>query len=113
MLVAVGLDVVVGMAVRVGGQRRARLDGQRVGADVRRRGLEGEHVARGVRCPVGVGLAGAAEDQVQVPEAKPAAATGRGRLGGLSAPWRRPRPASTWGTVDCTPREMRVTPAAR
>ena len=65
-LVPAGLDVVVGVAGRVGGQRGARLDGQRVGADVGRRGVEGQHVGEALR-PVGVGLAGPPEDEVDVP----------------------------------------------
>ena len=111
-LVPGGLDVVVGVAVRVGGQRGARLHGQGVGAQVGRR--------------VGPGPArrpGSAPSRRRVSPAPPMirsmfqlAEPGRGHRGGrldapAPVPWRRPRPASTWGTVDWTPSEIRVTPA--
>ena len=46
-------------------------------------------------------------------ESNPAAATAAAASTACPDPWRRPSPSSTWGWVDCTPSEIRVTPAAR
>ena len=46
-------------------------------------------------------------------DSKPAAATAAAASVTWAGPCRRPSPASTWSTVDCTPSEIRVTPAAR
>ncbi len=46
-------------------------------------------------------------------DASPAPATMPAASVTWSGPCRRPRPSSTWPTVDCTPSEMRVTPAER
>ena len=83
MLVAPGLDVIVGMARRVRRQRRAGLDRQSVGAQVRRRVLQRQHVVeRGG--PVAVALGGSAEDEVEVPGGEPGRVDGGGNgLGGV------------------------------
>ena len=114
MLVAVGLDVVVGVAARVAGERRSRLDGERVDADVRRRRVEGEHALER-RAPVGVALAGAAVDEVDVVASrKPVRPTSADRsLDGARRSCARPRLVEhVADAVDCTPSEMRVTPAS-
>ena len=81
-LVAPGLHVVVGVAPGVGGQRRARLDGQGVGAHVRRREVEAEDVVEGAG-PVVVALGRRAEDEVEVPGREAGLGHGgRDRLGG-------------------------------
>ena len=74
--VLVGLVVVVGVAVGVGGQRRARLDGEGVGGHVRR--VEGDRVVERA-APVVEGLAGAAVDEVEVERGE---AGGDGQLDG-------------------------------
>ena len=81
-LVAPGLRVLVGMARRVRGQWRAGLDGEAVGAEVRRRVREREHLfERGG--PVGVALRGGAEDEIEVPGGEPGCRHGgRDGLGG-------------------------------
>ena len=61
--VLVGLVVVVGMARRIAGEGRARLDGQGVGTHVGR--LESEHVVE-CPCPIVDRFAGRTEDQVDV-----------------------------------------------
>ncbi len=45
--------------------------------------------------------------------ANPAAATAAAIASAAPGTWRRPRPASTWACVDCSPKETRVTPARR
>ena len=63
--VARGLDVVVGVAVRVPAERRRGLDGERVGADVRRRRFEGDEPGQ-CRDKVVVGLGDRSVDDVDV-----------------------------------------------
>lgn len=61
--VLVGLVVVVGVAARLGGQGGTRFDSQGVHAHMGRRRVQGEHaLQRGT--PVGQGLTGGPEDQV-------------------------------------------------
>jgi hypothetical protein len=68
-LVAPGLDVVVGVAAGVPPKRRAGLDPERVRAQVRWRGLEGEHLLDG-RGPVRVGLRRRPVDEVDAERAE-------------------------------------------
>ena len=76
-LVPSGLHVVVGVSVGVPAERGPRLDGERVGAHVRRRVVETEHVGQ-APLPVLVPLAGPAQDQVHVPRRQ----AGPGHRGG-------------------------------
>ena len=70
--VLAGLVVVVGMASRIGGERRAGLDGEGVRADVRRWRVQREDGVE--RAPPVVGrLAGGAEDEVDVVGREPGA----------------------------------------
>ena len=69
-LVAAGLHVVVRVPVRGSVERRARLDGERIGADVRRRRRQGEHVGQAA-LPVFVALPCPAQDQIHVPRVEP------------------------------------------
>ena len=98
---------------RIGGQRRARLHGEGVGAHVARRRFEGEHGLQAV-AEVVVGLAGPAEDEVDVDRGE-AGRTGQGhgpadRRRGHGAGPARPARGGPW---TATPNETRFTPAAR
>ena len=67
-LVLLGLDVVVGIPGGVGGERRARLDGEAVGGDVRRVELEGVFQRR---APLVQRLGGGAVDEIEVERREP------------------------------------------
>ena len=80
--VAPGQRVLVGVAPSVPGQWRARLDGQGVGAHVRRRVVEPEDVVEAAD-PVVVALGRRAEHEVEVPGGEAGLGHGgRDRLGG-------------------------------
>ena len=78
---------------------------------MRRRRVEAEHALEGGD-PVPVGLALRPVDEVDAEGAEADLADGGDGAGTASGLWRRPRLASTWGASDCTPSEMRFTPAA-
>ena len=109
--VLVGLVVVVGVAGGVVGQRRARLDGERVGAT--RGAGRARATSSSVRHQSSSDSPAAAVDEVEVEgvEARRPGPARRTRTT-LAGSCVRPSAASTWGTIDCTPNESRFTPPA-
>ncbi len=109
-LVLVGLVVVVGMTVRLRGQRRAGLDRERVGGHVGRVELD-DRLDRAA--PVVDRLPRRAVDQVEV-ERRQVRPGGSPRPRPPRCRWScvRPSAPSTCVAIDCTPRLTRLTPWA-